>query len=296
MRRRLIIVFFLGLVWLAPDAWAAGRGALFRVTANGHTLHLYGTMHVGIDAFYPLEPRIAAAVAAAPALALELDPDPSAMAVARAINTYGVLPPDAPGYAQLEPRRLALLDTLARASGMDPASAHRFKPVLLAALLSVGEYEKLGYRSNLSTDRALAKLARQHGIRIVELESLPAQLAMLDRLPAELQWRFLEESLDSIASGAQASEARTIVDAWGNADQAALEAMAQRIHADQTVGGKFTREVLIDGRNGGLADKIEALLKEQDKAVAAIGVLHLLGPRSVPELLRARGLTVERVY
>jgi uncharacterized protein YbaP (TraB family) len=76
----------------------------------------------------------------------------------------------------------------------------------------------------------------------------------------------------------------------------ALEAMAQRIVSDPSVSGKFTREVLIDGRNAGLADKIAALLKDQDKAVAAIGVLHLLGPRSVPELLRGRGLKVERMY
>jgi uncharacterized protein YbaP (TraB family) len=30
--------------------------------------------------------------------------------------------------------------------------------------------------------------------------------------------------------------------------------------------------------------------------VAAIGVLHLLGKRGVPELLRERGIKVERVY
>jgi uncharacterized protein YbaP (TraB family) len=30
--------------------------------------------------------------------------------------------------------------------------------------------------------------------------------------------------------------------------------------------------------------------------LAAIGVLHLVGAGSVPELLRKRGLTVERVY
>jgi uncharacterized protein len=294
--RRLIIVCFLWLLWLAPGAWAAERGALFRVSAHGHTLHLFGTMHVGVDAFYPLEPRLAAAVAAAPALALELDPDPSGLTVARAIDAYGVLPAGSHAYDQLGEHKLALLDRVARAGGMDPSAAQRFKPVLLAALLSVAEYEKLGYHATLSTDRALARLARQHHVRIVELESLPGQLSMLDRLTGPAQWKFLEETLDSIASGAQASEARTIVDAWGRADQAALDAMAQRIQADQTVGGKFTREVLIDGRNLTLADKIDALLKEQDNAVAAIGVLHLLGSRGVPELLRARGLEVQRVY
>jgi uncharacterized protein YbaP (TraB family) len=115
-------------------------------------------------------------------------------------------------------------------------------------------------------------------------------------LPGPAQWNVLNECLDSIASGAQASEARTVVDAWGSADQAGLDALAQRLQADDSVGGKFTREVLIDGRNYTLADKIDALLKADDKVVAGIGVLHLLGQHGVPELLRERGVTVERVY
>jgi uncharacterized protein YbaP (TraB family) len=295
--RRLIIVFFFGLAWLAQaPAWAVERGALFKLTAYGHTLHLFGTMHVGVAAFYPLEPRITEAVASASALALELDPDPSTLTAVRALDTYGVLPPGAAGYGQLGAGKLAQLDELARASGLSPASAHHFKPVLLATMLSLSQYEKLGYRPELSTDRVLARLAREHSVRIVELESLGGQLAMLDRLPGPAQWNFLNECLDSIASGAQASEARTVVDAWGSADQAGLDALAQRLQADDSVGGKFTREVLIDGRNYTLADKIDALLKADDKVVAGIGVLHLLGQHGVPELLRERGVTVERVY
>jgi uncharacterized protein YbaP (TraB family) len=295
--RRLIIVFFLCLSGMAlAPAWAAERGALFRLSAHGHTMHLFGTMHVGVPAFYPLEPRIVAAVVAAPALALELDPDPSPGTVARTLASYGRLAPGAGSYAQLGTRKLALLDELARGTGLDPAAARSFKPVLLATLLSMSEYEKLGYRPDLAADRELARLARAHGVRIVELESLETQLALLDQLPVASQWRFLDDCLDSIASGAQASEARAVVDAWGSADQAGLEAMAQRVAADDSVSGRFTREVLIDGRNGALADQIDTLLKEQDQAVAAIGVLHLVGKRSVPELLRERGVTIERVY
>jgi len=54
--------------------------------------------------------------------------------------------------------------------------------------------------------------------------------------------------------------------------------------------------VLLDGRNGALADKLAVLLKKEEKTVAAIGLLHLLGKRGVPALLQARGYRVERVY
>jgi uncharacterized protein len=295
--RRLIIVFFLSLAWLvSAGAAAAERGALFRLSAHGHSMYLFGTMHVGVPAFYPLEPRIAEAVAKAPVLALELDPDPPALTAVRVVQQRGMLPKGATGYAKLDAGKRALLDEAIRQASMDPASAHKFKPVLLALLLSVAEYEKLGYRSDLATDRVLARLAREHRVPIVELESLDAQLGMLDRLAPPDQWRFLDECLASLKAGAQLKEARAVVDAWGSADRAALDAMADRTAADNSVSGRFAREVLIDGRNAVLADKLDGLLQQHDGAVAAIGVLHLLGKRGVPALLAAHGVTIERIY
>lgn len=296
--RRLIIVVFLSLSWLAcAAAHAADRGALFRLSANGHSMYLFGTMHVGVPAFYPLEPRIVQAVANAPLLALELDPNPSPFAASRAVAKYGLLPQEAAGgYATLPEKRRAFLDEEIRGAGMDPHSARKLKPVLLAALLSVAEYEKLGYRAELATDRELARMARASKVPIVELESLDSQLDMLDRLPPPDQWKFLAECLDSLESGAQRKEARTVVDAWGSADRGALDQVAQRTAADATVSGRFTREVLIEGRNIVLASKLHALLLQHDGAVVAIGVLHLLGERGVPALLAANGVSVERIY
>jgi uncharacterized protein YbaP (TraB family) len=295
--RRLIIVVFLSLAWLVSvGAAAAERGALFRLSAHGHSMYLFGTMHVGVQAFYPLEPRIAEAVAHAPVLALELDPDPSPLVAARAVEQHGMLPKDSSGYAKLDAGKRAQLDEAVRQAGMDPAGARKLKPVLLAVLLSVSQYEKLGYRPDLSTDRVLARMAREHGVPIVELESLDGQLGMLDRLAPPDQWRFLDECLASLKAGLQLKEARTVVDAWGSADRAALDALAERTAADNSVSGRFAREILLDGRNGVLAEKVEGLLQQQDSAVAAIGVLHLLGKHSVPALLTAHGVSVERIY
>ncbi|PMQ02662.1 TraB/GumN family protein [Janthinobacterium sp. AD80] len=56
------------------------------------------------------------------------------------------------------------------------------------------------------------------------------------------------------------------------------------------------QKVLLDGRNPALADGIASLLSREKSSLAAIGVLHLVGTKSVPELLRQKGLKVERVY
>jgi uncharacterized protein len=295
--QRLIIVFFAALAWVsAAPAWATDRGALFRLTGHGHTMYLFGTMHGGTPEFYPLEPRIANAVASAPVLALELDPDLPPLEVRQAIKRQGLLPPGSGGYERLAAPKRKQLDGLARSAGLEPVVARSFKPGLLATILSVAQFEKIGYSVQLAVERELARLAHENKVRIVGLETMDSQLAALGAMPEQTQWRFFDEFLDDVASGEQEKESRAIARAWANADQQALDALADKLRADQSVTAKFTREVLIDGRNGPLAAKIEDLLRKSDKGVAAIGVLHLVGRRSVPELLGARGVKVERVY
>ena len=122
------------------------------------------------------------------------------------------------------------------------------------------------------------------------------QAALFDRMPDALQWQLLEETLEDAASGRHLREARELFDAYERADRKALDAIARRIETDDSVSGRFTRELLLDERNGPMADKVAALLGRENNAVVAVGLLHLIGKRGVPELLRRRGIAVERVY
>src|SRR5450830_1799721 len=167
---------------------------------------------------------------------------------------------------------------------------------LVGTMLSVGEFTRLGYSQADAVDVRLASLARERKVKVIELESVDSQMALLNSLSLEQQWAFVDETLKQMASGEAAREAREIANAWATADRKGLEAIAARVAADDSVGGRFTREVLLDGRNGALADGIAALLAKSDHSVAAIGVLHLIGKGSVPERLAKKGLTVERIY
>ena len=285
------------LLWLlAVPAWAVERGALFKVTWQGHTQYLFGTMHVGLPAFYPLEARIVEAVTQASTLALEIDPAEPAAEMGAAMVRQGMIDPSGAGYDNMAPARRAKLDAALHQAGIDAATARVLNPAMLAALISLSQYQKLGYRSDLSSDAWLAQLARQGKTRVVALETVDSQLGEFKKLTSAEQWGFLDESLDNLASGEELDEALALVNAWAHADRAALDALAARAEEDSSVSGKFMREVLLDGRNGALADKLGALLKREEQTVAAIGLLHLLGKRGVPALLQAKGYRVERVY
>ena len=294
--RRQIIVVFLSLFWLilAP-AFGADRGALFKVAANGHTMYLFGTMHVGQPGFYPLEARIAAAVAGASTLALEIDPAGDPATMAQALQAYGMA---APGAAtdEMTPVLRARLGRALGKAGIDSTAVSRFKPWLVATMLAMAEYASQGYRADLSVDAHLAQLARKSGVPVIALESPSSQMSLFNRLSNAEQLRFLEESIDLLESGKQKAEVQQIADAWRSADQRSLDQIAERAASDTSVSGRFVKKVLLDERNVALADKLVVLLKQKDKSVAAIGVLHLIGSNSVPALLSARGVNVERVY
>ena len=299
MRRffRTFPVLLLSLLSLAtPSAHATDRGALFRLTEGGHVMYLFGTLHVGLPAFYPLEDRLTGALAQSSTLALELDPEQPRADLQDALRTYGMLAPGNPAYDGLPPQQKRRLDRLLQQGGLDAASMLSFKPVLLATMLALGEYTRQGYRSDLSSDAWLAREARRRHVRVLALESLGSQLALLDRVPAPDRWRFLDEMMDTIESGAQRTEAHEVVRAWSTADRDALDRIAEQCETDRSVSGRFVTQVLLKERNVGLADRLLQLLRAEDRTVAAIGVMHLLGTGNVPALMEQSGVTIERIY
>jgi hypothetical protein len=53
---------------------------------------------------------------------------------------------------------------------------------------------------------------------------------------------------------------------------------------------------VLNRRNAGMAGRIEGYLKSGETVFIAVGMLHLLGEKGLPALLRKRGYRVEKVY
>ena len=301
--RRQSIVMFCGLFLLPLQAARAeappvtqNRGALFKVQDASHTLYLFGTIHVGAPDFYPLEPTVTRALQGAGALALEIDPGADPRTAMRAVLKYGL---EAPGSKVPSDCRLTLAPRLApllQKYGIAPEAVVPMKPWMLASVLAIGEFSTLGYRSDLAVDNYLSQQAKAHKIPVVELESMEGQMALFGTMSPADQCRFLEDGVASIEDQEQSQEAREIADAWRTADAAAFEKLAEKAAQDPSFAAQFVQKVLLDGRNPALADGIAKLLAREQSSLAAIGVLHLVGAKSVPDLLRQKGLKVERLY
>lgn len=302
IQRQIIVMFWTLFCFVSMPAWAADKaqapnhGALFKVQQGGHTLYLFGTIHVGAADFYPLEPRIAAALKKAPVLALEIDPLGDQQNLMRAVQRHGMLAKGGPAGPQLDADWRQRLDRLLKQYNIEPESVAAMKPWLLASLLTVSEFSAQGYEAALAVDSHLSKQAHARGQKVIELESAESQMALFDQMSADEQLTFLQEAIAGIEDKEQANQAREIADAWRKADVVALDALALKAEMDDSFSGRFVQKVLLDGRNPALADGMVKLMARENNCVAAIGVLHLIGKGSVPELLRKRGLSVERIY
>jgi uncharacterized protein YbaP (TraB family) len=303
MRRQIIVLFCSLFLFALGPAVAAeqgvasnvtpNRGALFKVQQNGHTLYLFGTIHVGARDFYPLEPRLAGLLKKAPVLALEIDPLADQQKLARAVQQYGM---SVKGSSGLTPAWRSRLARLLKQYNIAPEAVASMKPWLLASVLTVSEFAAQGYDAALAVDAHLSQQAHEAGQKVVELESADSQMSLFDKMTAAEQLVFLQEAIAGIEDKEQADQAREIAEAWRHADVKALDALALKAEQDDTFSGRFVQKELLDGRNPTLADGMVKLMARENNSVVAIGVLHLVGKGSVPELLRKRGLSVERMY
>jgi uncharacterized protein YbaP (TraB family) len=282
-------------VVVRADNSAAHRGTLYRVRHNGNTSYLFGTIHVGKAAFYPLGSEVMQAFSTASTLALELDLQ-DAVAIRAGVQKYGFYGADDALNKHLPPATQARLEQMLKREKLPADSIRQVKPWLVADALMVEELSRYGYDRNQGIEEFLLTTAQQQKKKVIGLETADFQFSLFNRLSDEEQVKFLDEAMDDISNGKMRTETDELADAWYRADAKALARLAHDELDEKSVSAEFTRHVLLDMRNPGMADKIEDLLKQDKVTFVGVGLLHLVGEKSVPELLRQRGYAVERIY
>ncbi|MDE2604997.1 MAG: TraB/GumN family protein [Burkholderiales bacterium] len=265
------------------------RGFLWRLTRDGRTSWLYGTIHVSRPEWLLPGERVQAALAASDVLALELDPaDPE---LARVFS--------APADAARAQRVLAGLGPrIARVAAHEcvPAAAlAALPPLLQVSTLGLAETRRDGFHPELAIDVMLWGRARALGKPVVALETPASQLAALVPASEAEEHELLVEGLDEIESGSDRQATLKLLQAWADSDGHALATYADWCHCMDTEEERRYLRTLNDGRNGPMAGKLAALAASGRTFFAAVGSLHMTGPQALTELLRARGFAVERV-
>jgi uncharacterized protein len=284
----------LALPALAAQAQNGSTPLIWEARSPSNTVYLFGTVHVGARKLYPLSPVVERAYSASRVLALEADPtDQSALLVATQSSTYR--PPD--GLARhISPQLMDELKKALPAVGLPVEYAEVMRPELLAMTLAMMEVGRQGYDPNLGLDIHLARRAKQDGKRIVELESIVGQLALLSSFSPELQEGMLRSAVEGITSGSLSADIRDLVSAWRAGDERRLwDLVNKEVDELPPAQARELREQLYDARNREMSEKIALMLAGTDPTLVAVGVGHLLGGSGIVELLRKKGYSVRKL-
>lgn len=291
--RAFALLIALAMLALAPArAQDERRGFLFELRKGASVSLLFGTIHVGRPEFYPLPPSRHSRMAEFDALVLEADitDTPRTTSATRKFALYG---DGEDGLdKRLPPALLKRVDALLARNGLDRTPMLRMKPWMLGTVLSLFEAAQAGYVPGLAAEAYMIRLAQAKNKPILELEGIEQQFGLFESAPWATQLAFLEDALRAVETNAARREINRIVQAWETADLAALERLLAEMRKQTSVGSKFTVDTILLGRHDAMADRIDAMMADGRKYVFAVGALHVVGPRGLVEMLRARGYSV----
>lgn len=279
----------------APEAMqdalrnASDHGFMWRISKDGRTSFLYGTIHVAKFEWMFPGPSVMQALSAADTVALELDVM-DADIQSRVTRGMATLPGTALPAALVK-RMRQQADSMC----VPYDSIARLSPELQIATLTVMVGRGAGLDPAYAIDGVLAGIGHGANKKMVSLETPEAQLRMLQMTDAQETISFVQDSLDELEAGHSGSLLARIADVWANADYAEMSRFSEWCDCLNTAIEREMMRRLLDDRNPGLAERIDDLHSSGTRVFAAVGSLHMFGPLGLPVLMARRGYRVERV-
>jgi uncharacterized protein len=267
---------------------AKDHGFLWRITKDGRSSYLYGTIHAArAEWMYP-GPVTLDALQRSDTLALELDVlDPDVQRrLAASIGAHKREP--------LPPALVRRLEAQLKAQCADSETFARFAPEFQIASLSVMAARRDGLDPAHAIDLVLAVLAREFGKPVASLETPELQMRAL-QMPSQAETiEFVTSSLDDLESGRTRPMLNRIAKIWTEGNHAELSRFESWCNCVDTATERAALKRMLDDRNPLLAASIDNLHTGGTRVFAAVGSLHMIGPKGLPALLRQRGYRVEQ--
>ena len=280
------------LVSLAPSPVAAAS-YLWEVSSITNRVYLFGTVHAGKAAWYPLPRAVEDAYDNSKVLVVEADIT-DARAMSRSAGAMLYTPP-ATLRTHLPAEDYARYRKLLARYGLPEEQVIQMKPFMAVSLLVFREWARIGFLPQFGVDAYLLTKAKAELKPIVEIEGIDAQMRLIDSFTEKESLTLFKGTLDALESGLTDDQVNGMVAAWQAGDPEAILQVARRYN-DRVPGALEFEELFIWSRHDSMAAKIEGYLNQsKDRHFIAVGALHLAGPRGLIDLLRKRGYLVRQL-
>jgi uncharacterized protein len=269
---------------------AADRGFMWRIEKNGRVSHLYGTIHINkLEWAFPGKKTVAA-LGASDVIALELDIlDPGVQKAMADPTQFGIRKLDLPAGNK---RRIEVAANSLCLSASAIASMH---PMMQMVSMTLIDARFVDLDPGFGSEVFLANFARGAKKPVVSLETPEIQMrALLGGNEKEML-----EQIDQALKQFEARKSRMMMQrlaaTWASSNLDEIEAYESWCECVNTPADRAFLKRVNEDRNAGLARGIDRLHMSGKRVFAAVGSLHMVGPKGLPRLLAGMGYRVERV-
>ncbi len=263
------------------------RPAIWQIGDRDTTIYLFGTIHILPPGFQWRSPALERIVASADTLIVESVDDRS-RADAMTPDS-ATLPPLA---TRVSPDHRTALRHFTDTLAPEASAALDGMPTWIAAV-AVGYVRdfRAGEIPGPGADDWLEARFRAAGKPVVPIEDGSSVYAAVSAIPQAEQRRMLDRALD--APQRERADLRAPMHAWAKGEIGADSALT--IDMVGSSGTEALSGPLLTARNRAWADSLVHRLDTPGVALFAAGAGHFVGPGSLLELLRRRGIAVKRV-
>lgn len=274
---------------LLLPAMALAEPGFWHASKEGRNLWILGSIHVGLDSFYPLPAPIENAWQQADVLIVETDLNAVTPQDSQQIAALSQLPPGDRLANHLSPSQYQALLKQAKVYGLPESSFSQLRPWVAAITLMQQALSRAGYQADLGVDAHFTTQAARTGIPIRGLERVPEQFAYLASM-GDLEDDFLQSTIDQIATMQEIVP--KLLQAWQAGDGPTLQKLLSEEQGSPALQELMERRLLKE-RNHNWLPKLLAMPEKNQFLV--VGALHLYGPDGVLNLLRQQGYEVQVV-
>jgi uncharacterized protein len=268
--------------------------ALYSVTPpNGVMSYLFGSVHVGLERFYPLPKTVEACLDKCKSLAVEVDTEARFSEATELFRPHVRLPTGTSLSDVIGADHFNALARYFEWFADDKAKYQRYAPWYITLFMTSNDDNRIGVERQVGIETKLITLARAKGLPIIELETVADQVNAIVSGDLREQTEHLLMRFEQVRKWDKSTV--DLLDAWRLGDINALNVVKSKNFGDTKVLPQLRKRVFAD-RDEVMANNLMKHLKEtSDPCFAVVGAFHLAGEDQLQTLLQAKGADVKRI-
>lgn len=283
--------FFIMVMFTVLSFNSFAAPALYKVEKNGTSSYLFGTVHVGDASMKGLPANVTKAIDKSDEVIVEVDISKlTPMQMQQRSMPFMMLKGGKTLQTELSKQNYSKLKGYFSKKSIDIAMFNGLKPWAVMVTMMQIEFQNAGFSDQTGIDKQVLAYAKDHNIKIGELETLEQQLQMFDGM-ALLSNEMIEETFEQLA------DINTyfikLVNAWKNGDMDTLTEY-YNMSFDESNYGEISEQVMLVNRNDKWVEQLVPRLTKE-KLFIAVGALHLPEQHGLIKQLKDKGFSVTRL-